>query len=818
MEEPHRKRTNSINVSRLGASLLDAHASGLLSPDRSDECRLTPRPPQKPAGRQPAKSTQPRDVLAAAGAEKITHPFLRKHTRQTKTPSTDPPGQGLPVRTMSLDLGYVIEENLPHRAAERVQSQTRRSVSPAASYPRLAEMQRHRQEALQRQADIEVGLGRVTSKDNQNREASQSPRKHPQMHSGGTPRGLLLEPGQEQTEQAPELRLRISARVPEEQRKEDDLFQRARPLEASDSKSENASRSAVALHEPQEPAACDSAVQNADGHTMPVLNTTPRAFPPSPFESSYAVLRHLRLASSLISEDQEQHAKNTVKYSKMMSAIGLVGFLDARKMRPTEAANEAKWRRSFIPHPPLISRSSILKQDPKELSDTDANPRKGRATHSGPDFPDRNTQSRQGSFNRRADPTAPPSRPKTGSSTRRPDTDIGEKRPQTSSRKQEPLTVDQMIDDAFTSAFPVHLPPSVSIYPSSRLNLPSEPEEPILQDSRIRDLREQKKKRLGVQPSPGPLQLGTLAVNWTDWTVPPELSARRDPASERPESSRPANKTPFSQNETRRSHTSGDNRPLTDRASRFRPKDLRCASDDLSVKHNSAHLVAEDMRPHTTESGVRIRGPSDSHRVQKGPSRTFLRDELRPQTVGGERVRKASSKSSKTGNSRPMTSEGDQRTGIWRALPASAPTESNEVTHTFAASSQTRVSTRASIQSGSTLWSNIVSKGDAVGFFNDPVLHSDQTGSVPRVRSNLNVHSGRISLEWIGTQSYKDYIQDVESVLAETSEEDLMLVQDERVRKMVPEKNQSISYNKGLLRKSSLSYALPRLQKVWLLY
>jgi hypothetical protein len=844
MEEPYRRRTNSVDVSHFGASFLEAHASGRLSP----VSRLPPRPPQKPpAGRQPAKSTQPRDVLAAAGAEKITHPFLRKHTRRTKTPSRDPPGQGLPVATMSLDLGYVLEENLTHRAAEWLQSQTRRSVSPASSRSPRTQSPRTAQSPR-------TYTPRTQSP------CMQSPRKHPHTRPGGTPRGLrpLLEPGQQQTEQAPELRLRVSARLPEEQRKEDDLFQRALPLEASDRKSANASRSAVVLHEPQEPAACDSAVQDTDGHTMPVLNTTPRAFPPSPFESSYAhqyglrphvpiwcytsdddetaisndvgvnsvlertgattvqqeedriVLRHLRLSSSLISEDQEQDDKNTVKHSKMMSAIGQVGVLDARKMRPTEAANEANWRRSFIPRPPLISRSSILlKQDPKELSDTDAKPRKGRATHSGPDFPDRSAQSRQGSFRRRADPVAPPSRPKTGSSTRMPDKGIGEKRPQTSPRKQEHLTVDQMIDAAITSAFPVHIPPAESIYPSSRLNLPSKPEEPILQDSKIRDLNEQR-KRLGVHPSPGPLQLGTLAVNWTDWTVPPELSARRDSASERPTTSRPANKTPLSQNETGRSHNSGNNRSLTDRPSRSCPKDLRGASDDLSVNHNKVHLAAEDIRPHTTESGVRTRGPSDIYRVQKGLSKTLLRDELRPQTVGGERVRTASSKSSKTGNSRPMTSEGDQRTGLWRAPPASAPAESNEVMHTYEASSQTRVSTRASIQSGSTLWSNIISNDDAVGFFHDPALHSDQPGSVPRVESNLSVHSGRISLEWIGTKSYQDYIQDVESVLAETSEEDLMLVQDERVRKMLPKKNQSGSYSNGLLCKSGLTYALTK--------
>ena len=914
MEEPYRRRTNSVDASRFGASFLEAHASGRLSPGRAEERRINnnpPRPPQRtPAGRQPAKSTQPRDVLAAAGAEKITHPFLRKHTRQTKTPSRDHPGQGLPVATMSLDLGYVLEENLAHRAAEWVHSQTRRPLSPARSrsprtqsartaqsprtytprmqsplaapYPRLVEMQRHRQEALQRQADTEVGLRRVASKDNQNWEASQWPRKHTNgqvsvsehTRPGSTPRGLrpLLEPGQQQTEQAPELKLRVGARVPEEQReddpfkREDDPFQRARPLEASDSKNEKASRSAVVLHEPQEPAACDSAVQNADGHTMLMLNTTPRAFPPSPFESSYAhqyglhphgpiwsdtsdddeeqeltrssnvptatsnavgvdsvldrtgattaqqeedriLLRHRRLSSSLISEVQEQHAKNNVKDSKMISAIGQIGVLDVRKMRPTEAANEANLRRSFIPHPPLISRSSILlKEDPKELSDKDAKPRKGRATHSFQDFPDRSAQARQGSDNRSADPAAPPSRPKTGSSTRRPDTGIGERRPQTTSRKQELLTVDQMIDAAFTSAFPVHIPPAVSIYPSSRLNLPSKPEEPILQDSKIRGLREQR-KRLGVQPSPGPLQLGN--VNWTDWTVPSELSARRDPASECPESSRPVNKTPMSQNETGRPHTSGDNQPLPDRPSRSRPKDLRGASDDLSVKHNRAHLVAEGMRPHTTESGVRTRGSSDIYRVQKGLSKTLSKDELRPQTVGGERGRTASSKSSKAGNSRPMTSDGDQRTGLWRVSPAIAPAESNEVTHTSEASSQTRVSTRASIQSGSTLWSNIVSD-DAVGFFNDPALHSDQPGIVPRVESNLNVHSGEISLEWIGTKSYKDYIQDVENVLAETSEEELMLVQDERVRKMGEKKNESDAYSKGLLRKSRLTYALTK--------
>ena len=122
MEEPYRRRTNSVDASRFGASFLEAHASGRLSPGRAEERRINnnpPRPPQRtPAGRQPAKSTQPRDVLAAAGAEKITHPFLRKHTRQTKTPSRDHPGQGLPVATMSLDLGYVLEENLTHRAAE----------------------------------------------------------------------------------------------------------------------------------------------------------------------------------------------------------------------------------------------------------------------------------------------------------------------------------------------------------------------------------------------------------------------------------------------------------------------------------------------------------------------------------------------------------------------------------------------------------------------------------------------------------------------------------------------------------------------------
>ena len=191
-------------------------------------------------------------------------------------------------------------------------------------------------------------------------------------------------------------------------------------------------------------------------------------------------------------------------------------------------------------------------------------------------------------------------------STHRSSSGIGQRRPQTSSKRQEPeaLSADEIVNAAFISAFPVHKPPAKSIFPASRLELPAKLEEPLLQDSKIRDLKMQKVKT-GVQPCPRLLNLENLVVNWTDWTVPPELSARRDPSRDRPESSRPANKTSFLQSETRRSHTShqvpsegiGDHRPLTDRPSHTRRAGQQGHISNLSGKQDRAHFSTNQVRP-----------------------------------------------------------------------------------------------------------------------------------------------------------------------------------------------------------------------------
>ena len=173
-------RTNSIDASRLGASFLEAHASGRFSPGRADE---RSRPPPRPPERRLPRSTQPRDVVAAPGAPQVKHPFLRKRSKQTNAPGRAPPGQGLQVATMALDIGYALEENLALRAADWVHGHKQRSLSPARSrsprgqssrarsprsprtrsplaapYPRLVEAQRHRQDALQRHSNMDAAV------------------------------------------------------------------------------------------------------------------------------------------------------------------------------------------------------------------------------------------------------------------------------------------------------------------------------------------------------------------------------------------------------------------------------------------------------------------------------------------------------------------------------------------------------------------------------------------------------------------------------------------------------------------------------------
>ena len=617
--------------------------------------------------------------------------------------------------------------------------------------------------------------------------------------------------------------------------------------------------------------------------------------------SDRLILHDLRQSSTQISEAQEQQAKKG-------SAVRKVGVLDAAEVTPTEAANEVHRRRSFNPRPPLMSRSStLLRQEPNETSDADIKPRKGRALRSGPDFPDRNAPTMQGSLQTRVEIHGTPvvfkagrnwhtmdqmhrhggsfllgshghvhsesrehasgrviiaghhpqgalhSRPRTGMSTHRSSSGIGQRRPQTSSKRQEPeaLSADEIVNAAFISAFPVHKPPAKSIFPASRLELPAKLEEPLLQDSKIRDLKMQKVKT-GVQPCPRLLNLENLVVNWTDWTVPPELSARRDPSRDRPESSRPANKTPLLQSEMRRSHTShqapsegiGDNRPLTDRPSHTR-RTVQRGRGNLSGKQDSPHFSTDRMRPQTTEGGVRKLLPSETNRAQG--SGTFHHGELRPQTVGTHQKRRDASKSSKGDNPRPMTSEGAQHVGLGRTSPATEQAESDDGMSISDASSPTRASTRASKRGGSALWSNIVSHDDAGSFFYERALHLDQPDSpnkdssstdhgsmmkdrlagqldmdssesgsravgqgVARVEPSISLHSGHVPLEWIGTKSYKDYIQDVESVVAKNSEADLSLVQDERVRQLVPGKIKSGLYSMPSKRSSLLTCGLIR--------
>jgi len=518
--------------------------------------------------------------------------------------------------------------------------------------------------------------------------------------------------------------------------------------------------------------------------------------------------------------------------------VATVGVLYSTGNTPKEDAKEANRRHGFLPNPPLVTKRSVLfrqgGEPPPVPLNTPATPRTraARAMQIEEMVAGSNRRSSTSDGTARTlQPTAP-SRPQTGVAGKR-SCDDAQVRPHTSSRgmcapdfsrfaasggsakielernrrgarsvAQTPLDSrqtswqslwsmhpDEIVESAYVAAVGAHRPGVVSIYPSERLGTKSE-EGPILQASKLRDFIEQ---RVRVQSSPGLLNLNNLVVDWTNWTVPDEICLRSDPINGRPKSSRVDVDSPLVQRVMNRSHSS---HPALSAVSDGRSTRRIQPYETLSRAESG---MDQPCRPRTDNpSNVRqntIRGRNSVSSLRRpGADKTINHKTINPTTINPT----ASISSVQADNLRPQTSEGNNR--LARASPASrgyaadvrpATSDGRQRVETAVTSHKSTkgwqdIRLTPSGRSAVDLWSDIVSEIDSIA----DVMSLGTTGvdKFERLGQQESLPSTpQATLDWIGTQNYRHYMNSMEDIVAETSEKDFLLAQDARIRKMLPQ-------------------------------
>ena len=308
-------------------------------------------------------------------------------------------------------------------------------------------------------------------------------------------------------------------------------------------------------------------------------------------------------------------------------------------------------------------------------------------------------------------------------------------RPQTSLQSHRPKTADKIVCSALESAHrfvPI-------IYPSERLNTSAKDysKEPILQESKrvseqktCQDLSEQKSTL-----SPGPLNLNNLVVDWTDWTVPTEISARRGKI--RPKTSHFFLNSPRQQQGAPRSHSSSL-ASLKGNIGTNRLPNSSCRDLD-----HEPHQNASQTSLLSTEKVQEV----DSIEIKGGFCKAT--DETRSSTRSAEKLWSDIVK--ETENIQPdIFSDNASGSACLNCPPFNAGHHYEQLQLIMECPGQTN--------------------------------SHELRNTAGSEKQNL-VHPLTVC-DWIGTKNYHDYMQPVKDLVSTSSEHDLNLEQGARVRKL----------------------------------